>query len=263
MPISRVTGNVQKSTPSSSSGGSGGGGAGDRATFRPPWVKADPKDGLSKVNKPAETTTTTTKPSPSWMKNAGSTSKKEPAPPQKEVKLQSREIKVPVMTDKPKPVQHIVKKPVAKKEPTPPSSSSEEEEEETEEEESEEEDDSEDEEINELLQKMKEEKEKVRPVAVRKDKSMSGFDEDGVPKKFKFEKPTLKKVTRTFDPPPKKDEDKPQITAVLRKTPKYEDKVDKKKDDEKPEFKNKILKKVEPIQRQNSIKSGEFLAFIF
>lgn len=260
MPISRVTGNVQKSTPSSSSGG-------ERTTFRPPWVKADPKEGLTKVNAttsspatPASSSTTTTKkPTPSWMKNAGPSTKKEPAPPQKEVKLQSREIKVPVMTEKPKPVQPVLKKPVPKKEPTPPSSTSEEEEEEeeTEEEESEEEEDSEDDEINELIQKMKEEKEKIRPVGVRKDKSQSAFDEDGVQKKFKFDKPVLKKVTRNFDPPPKKEDDKPQITAVLRKTPKYEEKVTK-KDEEKPEFKNKVLKKVEPIKRQSSIKNGEF-----
>lgn len=256
MPISRVTGNVQKSTPSSSSGG------GERATFRPPWVKTDPKEGLTKVNKPTSTAaaesssspaSTTKKPTPSWMKNAPV--KKEPAP-QKEVKLQSREIKVPVMTEKPKPVQPVLKKPVPKKEPTPPPSSSSEEEE-TEEEETEDDEDSEDDEINELIQKMKEEKEKVRPVAVRKDKSQSAFDEDGTPKKFKFDKPVLKKVTKTFDPPPRKEDDKPQITAVLRKTPKYEEK-DTKKDEEKPEFKNKVLKKVEPIKRANSIKNGEF-----
>lgn len=256
MPISKVTGNVQKSTPSSSSGG------GERSTFRPPWVKADPKEGLTKVNKPSSTaaaaapekSSTTTKPTPSWMKNAGASAKKEPAPPQKEVKLQSREIKVPVMTTKPKPVQHVLQKPVPKKEPTPPSSSEEEEEEETEEEETEDEEDSEDDEINELIQKMKEEKEKVRPVpvAVRKDKSQSGF---------KFDKPVLKKVTKTFDPLPKKEDDKPQITAVLRKTPKYDEKANK-KDEEKPEFKNKVLKKVEPIKRQSSIKSGELFKLL-
>lgn len=125
MPISRVNNTTTNSTPAA--------GAGTRTTFRPPWAK----DATSS----ATASTTETKPTPSWKRPPATTNTTKAAdgafempvlkktvktqdsiikPENGEkkdvsVKLQSREIKVPIMTERAK----LKPPPLKPKEPEP------------------------------------------------------------------------------------------------------------------------------------------------
>lgn len=136
MPISRVNNTAANSTPAS--------GAGARTTFRPPWAKdLTPAAAASTDKNAAEKSSTETKPAtPAWRRPAPAAktavnktadggfempvlkktvktqdSIKKPENGEKEVsvKLQSREIKVPIMTERAK----LKPPPMKPKEPEP------------------------------------------------------------------------------------------------------------------------------------------------
>lgn len=223
-------------------GGTGTGGAtgSGRTVMRPPWIK----DGPKPIPMPSQDAP--------WVKRNSIVDKSANGQPvQKEVKLQSREIKVPVMTERkksiPEPVATV--KPALKgKTPVKPpivessSSSSEYEyvtETETEEEESEEEEVEIKPEVKPLPIQVK-----LRPVEkkpIKLDKSAS-TDKAG-----KFVRPTLKKVAKIDEEP----KPAPPPPVIERKTLKTVAKPEEKEPpkEEKKDFRPP-LKKVESTTKR-------------
>lgn len=235
-------------------GGTGTGGAtgSGRTVMRPPWVK----DGPKPIPMPSQEAP--------WVKRNSIVDK--PAangqPAQKEVKLQSREIKVPVTTERkqsiPEPVATVkpgLKGKVAAKPPPPPveessdSSSEYEEVTETETEESEEEEI----EVKPLpIQVKLKPVEKKQPIKL--DKSAS-TDKAG-----KFVRPVLKKVAK-IDEEPKPAPPPPVIERPALKTvAKPEEKEPPK--EEKKDFRPK-LKKVDSTTKRRKSTSHFFHSFSF
>lgn len=125
---------------------------------------------------------------------------------------------------------------------------------------------------SELSRRFSIEKPKLRPVMVKRDKSMkkveadSGEDDDENEDererqlRFKLEKPKLRHVKREEKPlPSKSTEDIMKIRPVLKKVSKIDEILKEPKEEPKPEFKTKQLRKTPSMKRDPSMKNGEFL----
>ncbi|XP_017481812.1 PREDICTED: DNA ligase 1 isoform X2 [Rhagoletis zephyria] len=121
---------------------------------------------------------------------------------------------------------------------------------------------------SELSRRFSIEKPKLRPVMVKRDKSMkkveaeSGDEDDENEEererqlRFKLEKPKLRHVKREEKPlPSKSTEDIMKIRPVLKKVPKVDEILKEPKEEPKPEFKTKQLRKAPSIKRDPSIKN--------
>ncbi|KQS39265.1 glutamic acid-rich protein isoform X1 [Drosophila erecta] len=122
---------------------------------------------------------------------------------------------------------------------------------------------------SELSQRFTVEKPKLRSVVVKRDKSlkkMATEDDDEAEegeteeerdrrRRFKLEKPKLRHVKREEKPlPSKSTDDLAKIRPVLKKVPKIDELLKEPKEDPKPEFTTKTLRKAS-IKREPSIKS--------
>ncbi|XP_015038108.2 FK506-binding protein 5 isoform X2 [Drosophila pseudoobscura] len=125
---------------------------------------------------------------------------------------------------------------------------------------------------SELKQRFTIEKPKLRSVAVvKRDKSMKKVPaeaddeeaEEGETEeererrlRFKLEKPKLRHVKREEKPlPSKSTDDLAKIRPVLKKVPKIDELLKEPKEEPKPEFKTKTLRKAPSIKREQSIKN--------
>ncbi|BFF88981.1 FK506-binding protein 5 [Drosophila madeirensis] len=123
---------------------------------------------------------------------------------------------------------------------------------------------------SELKQRFTLEKPKLRSVAVvKRDKSMKKVPaedeeaEEGETEeererrlRFKLEKPKLRHVKREEKPlPSKSTDDLSKIRPVLKKVPKIDELLKEPKEEPKPEFKTKTLRKAPSIKREQSIKN--------
>ncbi|XP_050341436.1 DNA ligase 1 isoform X2 [Bactrocera neohumeralis] len=121
---------------------------------------------------------------------------------------------------------------------------------------------------SELSRRFSIEKPKLRPVMVKRDKSMkkvegdSDDDEDENEEeherqlRFKLEKPKLRHVKREEKPlPSKSTEDIMKIRPVLKKVNKIDEILKEPKEEPKPEFKTKQLRKAPSIKREPSMKN--------
>ncbi|KPU80130.1 uncharacterized protein Dana_GF16644, isoform D [Drosophila ananassae] len=123
---------------------------------------------------------------------------------------------------------------------------------------------------SELSQRFTLEKPKLRSVVVKRDKSMKKVApeedddaEEGETEeererrlRFKLEKPKLRHVKREEKPlPSKSTDDLAKIRPVLKKVPKIDELLKEPKEEPKPEFKTKTLRKAPSIKREPSIKS--------
>ncbi|XP_014091171.1 axoneme-associated protein mst101(2) isoform X1 [Bactrocera oleae] len=121
---------------------------------------------------------------------------------------------------------------------------------------------------SELTRRFSIEKPKLRPVMVKRDKSMkkiegdSDDDEDENEEererqlRFKLEKPKLRHVKREEKPlPSKSTEDIMKIRPVLKKVSKIDEILKEPKEEPKPEFKTKQLRKAPSIKREPSMKN--------
>ncbi|SPP88404.1 Hypothetical predicted protein [Drosophila guanche] len=123
---------------------------------------------------------------------------------------------------------------------------------------------------SELKQRFTLEKPKLRSVAVvKRDKSMKKVSaeeeeaEEGETEeererrlRFKLEKPKLRHVKREEKPlPSKSTDDLSKIRPVLKKVPKIDELLKEPKEEPKPEFKTKTLRKAPSIKREQSIKN--------
>uniref|UniRef100_A0A0K8W5T2 WH2 domain-containing protein n=1 Tax=Bactrocera latifrons TaxID=174628 RepID=A0A0K8W5T2_BACLA len=120
---------------------------------------------------------------------------------------------------------------------------------------------------SELSRRFSIEKPKLRPVLVKRDKSMkkvegdSDNDEDEEEERerqlrFKLEKPKLRHVKREEKPlPSKSTEDIMKIRPVLKKVNKIDEILKEPKEEPKPEFKTKQLRKAPSIKREPSKKN--------
>ncbi|XP_022216397.2 DNA ligase 1 isoform X2 [Drosophila obscura] len=125
---------------------------------------------------------------------------------------------------------------------------------------------------SELKQRFTLEKPKLRSVAVvKRDKSMKKVPaqaedeeaEEGETEeererrlRFKLEKPKLRHVKREEKPlPSKSTDDLAKIRPVLKKVPKIDELLKEPKEEPKPEFKTKTLRKAPSIKREQSIKN--------
>ncbi|XP_068157884.1 axoneme-associated protein mst101(2) isoform X2 [Drosophila tropicalis] len=123
---------------------------------------------------------------------------------------------------------------------------------------------------SELTQRFTLEKPKLRSVVVKRDKSMKKVapedDEDAEEGeteeererrlRFKLEKPKLKHVKREEKPLPSKSTDNlAKIRPVLKKVPRVDEILKEPKEEPKPEFKTKTLRKAPSIKRELSIKN--------
>ncbi|KAH8318882.1 hypothetical protein KR074_009577 [Drosophila pseudoananassae] len=123
---------------------------------------------------------------------------------------------------------------------------------------------------SELSQRFTIEKPKLRSVVVKRDKSMKKVapEEDDEAEegeteeererrqRFKLEKPKLRHVKREEKPlPSKSTDDLAKIRPVLKKVPKIDELLKEPKEEPKPEFKTKTLRKAPSIKREASIKS--------
>ncbi|XP_054081378.1 DNA ligase 1 isoform X2 [Zeugodacus cucurbitae] len=121
---------------------------------------------------------------------------------------------------------------------------------------------------SELSRRFSIEKPKLRPVMVKRDKSMkkvegdSDDDEDENEEererqlRFKLEKPKLRHVKREEKPlPSKSTEDIMKIRPVLKKVSKIDEILKEPKEEPKPEFKTKQLRKAPSIKREPSMKN--------
>lgn len=124
---------------------------------------------------------------------------------------------------------------------------------------------------SELTQRFTMEKPKLRSVVVKRDKSlkkMATEDDDEAEegeteeerdrrRRFKLEKPKLRHVKREEKPlPSKSTDDLAKIRPVLKKVPKIDELLKEPKEEPKPEFTTKTLRKAS-IKREPSIKSGK------
>ncbi|KMZ04236.1 uncharacterized protein Dsimw501_GD20658, isoform K [Drosophila simulans] len=122
---------------------------------------------------------------------------------------------------------------------------------------------------SELTQRFTMEKPKLRSVVVKRDKSlkkMATEDDDEAEegeteeerdrrRRFKLEKPKLRHVKREEKPlPSKSTDDLAKIRPVLKKVPKIDELLKEPKEEPKPEFTTKTLRKAS-IKREPSIKS--------
>ncbi|XP_039492820.1 DNA ligase 1 isoform X2 [Drosophila santomea] len=122
---------------------------------------------------------------------------------------------------------------------------------------------------SELSQRFTVEKPKLRSVVVKRDKSlkkMATEDDDEAEegeteeerdrrRRFKLEKPKLRHVKREEKPlPSKSTDDLAKIRPVLKKVPKIDELLKEPKEEPKPEFTTKTLRKAS-IKREPSIKS--------
>ncbi|KAH8382746.1 hypothetical protein KR009_005063 [Drosophila setifemur] len=124
---------------------------------------------------------------------------------------------------------------------------------------------------SELSQRFTLEKPKLRSVVVKRDKSMKKVtpqedDEEAEEgeteeerdrrRRFKLEKPKLRHVKREEKPlPSKSTDDLAKIRPVLKKVPKIDELLKEPKEEPKPEFKTKTLRKAPSIKREQSIKN--------
>ncbi|XP_049304531.1 DNA ligase 1 isoform X2 [Bactrocera dorsalis] len=121
---------------------------------------------------------------------------------------------------------------------------------------------------SELSRRFSIEKPKLRPVMVKRDKSMkkvegdSDDDEDENEEeherqlRFKLEKPKLRHVKREEKPlPSKSTEDIMKIRPVLKKVNKIDEILKEPKEEPKPEFKTKQLRKAPSMKREPSMKN--------
>jgi len=124
---------------------------------------------------------------------------------------------------------------------------------------------------SELSQRFTMEKPKLRSVVVKRDKSlkkMATEDDDEAEegeteeerdkrRRFKMEKPKLRHVKREEKPlPSKSTDDLAKIRPVLKKVPKIDELLKEPKEEPKPEFTTKTLRKAS-IKREPSIKCGK------
>ena len=122
---------------------------------------------------------------------------------------------------------------------------------------------------SELTQRFTMEKPKLRSVVVKRDKSLKKMvteDDDEAEegeteeerdrrRRFKLEKPKLRHVKREEKPlPSKSTDDLAKIRPVLKKVPKIDELLKEPKEEPKPEFTTKTLRKAS-IKREPSIKS--------
>ncbi|KAH8278630.1 hypothetical protein KR018_006314 [Drosophila ironensis] len=123
---------------------------------------------------------------------------------------------------------------------------------------------------SELSQRFTLEKPKLRSVVVKRDKSMKKVApeddeeaEEGETEeererrlRFKLKKPNLRPVKREEKPlPSKSTDDLAKIRPVLKKVPKIDELLKEPKEEPKPEFKTKTLRKAPSIKREQSIKN--------
>lgn len=124
------------------------------------------------------------------------------------------------------------------------------------------------EEESELKRRFSLEKPKLRPVVVKRDKSQKKIEDDteaieGETEeererrlRFKLEKPKLRHVKREEKPlPSKSSENMLKFRPTLKKVPKIDEVIKESKEEPKPEFKTKTLRKAPSMKREPSIKN--------
>ncbi|KAL9871341.1 sarcomere length short isoform 1-T4 [Glossina fuscipes fuscipes] len=124
------------------------------------------------------------------------------------------------------------------------------------------------EEESELKRRFSLEKPKLRPVVVKRDKSLKKIEDDSETVegeteeererrlRFKLEKPKLRHVKREEKPlPSKSSENVLKFRPTLKKIPKIDEILKESKEEPKPEFKTKTLRKAPSMKREPSIKN--------
>uniref|UniRef100_A0A1B0AJ64 WH2 domain-containing protein n=1 Tax=Glossina pallidipes TaxID=7398 RepID=A0A1B0AJ64_GLOPL len=124
------------------------------------------------------------------------------------------------------------------------------------------------EEESELKRRFSLEKPKLRPVVVKRDKSLKKIEDDSEAVegeteeererrlRFKLEKPKLRHVKREEKPlPSKSSENVLKFRPTLKKIPKIDEIIKESKEEPKPEFKTKTLRKAPSMKREPSIKN--------